>query len=102
MPHHIEIFTGSCGICRDAVNIVTVGKCKDCVMSVVDVDSGREEIREKIKSYNVTSVPTIIIDGKIKIVGRPSFPWFCGEEFYKFLEERYSLLIGLDRSSRSR
>lgn len=67
-------------------------------MDIVDVDSRSEELEEKMRSYGVTAVPTIVIDGKIKVVGRPSFPWFCGEEFYKFLEEQYPLLIGLDRS----
>jgi hypothetical protein len=40
-----------------------------------------EEIKIKMKDYNVKTVPTTIIDGKIKVVGIPDFPWICGEDF---------------------
>jgi len=73
----------------DTVEIVEVGKCKDCRMEVLDVRS--KENSELVKDYGVTSVPSIVIDGKIKLVGKPTFPWFCGDEFYKMLERKYPL-----------
>jgi len=91
MPHVIEVFAGGCGLCRKVINIVTVGKCKDCVLLVLDVDSGNEEVKTKRRLYNITAVPTVVVDGRIKVVGVPDFPWFCGEEFYRFLEKNFPL-----------
>jgi hypothetical protein len=62
MPHHIEIFTGNCNLCRKVVDIVTIGKCATCKMDVIDVDAKREEVNHKLESYNITSVPSIVID----------------------------------------
>ena len=61
-------------------------------MDVIDVDAKSVETNRKLVSYDITSVPTIVIDGMIKVVGVPNFPWLCGEEFYKTLEEKYTLL----------
>jgi glutaredoxin len=91
MPHLIEVFTGGCSLCRKVVNIVTVGKCRDCIMRVFDIDSGDEEVKMKRKLYKITAVPTIVVDGKIKVVGVPDFPWFCGDDFYRFLEKNFPL-----------
>jgi hypothetical protein len=44
-----------------------------------------------MKNYNVKAVPTSIIDGNIRIVGIPDFPWICGEDLYKKLKHEYSL-----------
>jgi hypothetical protein len=46
---------------------------------------------ESVKRYGITSVPAIVIDGRIKVVGKPSFPWFCGNDFYRMLEAKYPL-----------
>jgi hypothetical protein len=44
-----------------------------------------------IKRYNINAVPSIVIDWKIKVVGMPTFPWFCGDDFYKILQAKYPL-----------
>ena len=69
--------------------MVEVGKCTECKMEVLDV--GSSENRELLKRYDITAAPSIVIDGKIKVVGVPTFPWFCGDEFYRMLEREYSL-----------
>ena len=89
MPHRIQIFSGGCSLCQDAVDMVEVGKCKDCKMEVLSIDS--RENAELARRYGVTAVPSIVIDGKIKVVGKPTFPWFCGDKFYAMLEKRYPL-----------
>jgi hypothetical protein len=33
-----------------------------------------------IKRVDVKAVPTTVIDGEIKVVGIPDFPWICGDE----------------------
>lgn len=50
-----------------------------------------EGIKVKMKDYGVKAVPTTIIDGKIKIVGIPNFPWICGEDLYRKLKQKYPL-----------
>jgi hypothetical protein len=47
------------------------------------------DIRRKMKEYDVTSVPTTIIDDNIKVVGIPDFPWICGEDLYLKLKREY-------------
>lgn len=44
-----------------------------CDQMVYDVNHMTEGIKLKMKSNDVRSVPTTIIDGKIKIVGIPDF-----------------------------
>jgi len=46
---------------------------------------------ELTERHNITAVPSIVIDGKIKVVGKPTFPWFCGDKFYKMLEKKFPL-----------
>jgi hypothetical protein len=50
-----------------------------------------EEIKVKMREYGVKAVPTIIIDGKIKVVGIPDFPWICGDDLYKKLRKDHPL-----------
>ena len=50
-----------------------------------------DEIKTKMRGYEIKAVPTTIIDGKIKVVGIPDFPWICGEGLYEKLEKEYQL-----------
>ena len=88
-PHKIQIFSAGCKLCSDTVDIVEVGKCKDCQMEVLGVDDGKNN--GLLKQYDIGAVPSIVIDGRIKVVGKPVFPWFCGDDFYKMLETRFPL-----------
>ncbi len=92
MAHRIEVFTGECPLCRTALDLVEAGKCGQCEM--VERNLAREPaIHEEVaRRYRVKAVPTIVIDGRIKVEGVPDFPWICDESFYRFLEERYPLL----------
>lgn len=87
MPHRIEIFTAGCELCKDLKDLVEIGKCAGCSLEEFDLRSS--ENVNKSKSYGIKVVPTIIIDGKIKLEGKPNFPLVCGEDFYKFLEENF-------------
>ncbi len=100
MPHVIEIFSGGCALCQETVEIVSVGKCKDCQLIIHNVGNPSEEVKDSMTAYGVTSVPTIIIDGKIRVVGRPKFPWFCSDDFYDTLEKNYPLTLQIERSPR--
>jgi hypothetical protein len=49
-----------------------------------------DDIKRKMKEYGVTSVPTTIIDGSIKVVGIPDFPWICGNDLYRNCCKNYN------------
>ncbi|MDV3277158.1 MAG: thioredoxin family protein [Nitrososphaerales archaeon] len=89
MRHRIKIFSGGCTLCQAAVDTVELGKCKDCKAKVIDVGDRRNS--RLVKKFGITAVPSIVIDERIKVVGLPNFPWFCGDGFYKMLEEKYPL-----------
>lgn len=58
-------------------------------METVDVnDKKSDKLRRR---YDIRAVPSIVIDGRIKVVGIPDFPWFCGDGFYEELEREYPL-----------
>ncbi len=95
MPHLIEIFVGGCSLCKETVDIAAVGKCKDCRLLSHDLSKSDADSQERIKSYNISSVPAIIIDSRIKVVGTPTFPWFYSDDFYNFLESRYPLTMDI-------
>jgi predicted DsbA family dithiol-disulfide isomerase len=42
-----------------------------------------DDIKRKMKEYHITSVPTTIIDGSIKVVGVPDFPGYVAMSFIK-------------------
>ena len=50
-----------------------------------------DEVKKKMKDYGITSVPTTIIDGSIKVIGVPDFPWICGDDLYQKLKGEYPL-----------
>ncbi len=91
VPHVIEVFTGGCPLCRSTLDMVEVGKCASCVLIERTLASGREEDRQRAERYGVRAVPTIVIDGRIKVEGRPDFAWMCGDDFYRWLSGRYPL-----------
>jgi hypothetical protein len=92
MQHHmIEIFSGDCPLCKHIIDDIEIGKCEGCQQIVYNVNAMTEEVKVKMKNYGVKAVPTTIIDGEIKVVGIPDFPWICGEDLYKKLKRDYRL-----------
>lgn len=89
--HTIEIFSSGCPLCRYVSDVVEVGKCRGCTQIVLDVNQATEEVEAKMREYGVNAVPTIVIDGEIKITGIPSFPWICDDDLYRRLREEYPL-----------
>lgn len=95
MSHHkIEIFSADCPLCKHVIDTVSVGKCADCNMIIHDTNKMDDKLKQAMKQYGVTSVPTVVIDGSVKVVGIPDFPWICGDDLYKFLKQRYKLKMG--------
>ena len=80
-----------CPVCRHAIDDIQIGKCQGCNQIVYDMNKMTEEVKRKMKVYGITSVPTTIIDGSIKVVGIPDFPWICGEDLYLKRRREYPL-----------
>jgi len=91
MPHTIEVFTGDCPLCRRALDMVEAGKCASCVMVERNLAQEPEAHADLVRRYGVRAVPTIVVDGRIKVEGTPDFTWMCGDEFYAWLEKRFPL-----------
>jgi protein-disulfide isomerase len=89
--HTIEIFSAGCPLCKHITDEIEIGKCKGCNQTIYDVNKMTDEVKRKMRQYDITSVPTIIIDGSIRIVGIPDFPWICGDELYQKLKGEYLL-----------
>lgn len=90
MAHVLEFFSGGCPLCTSFQQEVEVGKCGPCQLEVVNVKDARS--RPQIKKYGVGVVPTLVIDGRIKVEGRIDEPWVCGDEFYAMLARKYPLI----------
>jgi hypothetical protein len=91
--HTIEIFSANCPLCKYIIDDIQIGKCEGCNQTVYDINNITDEIKFKMRDYGIKSVPTTIIDSKIKIVGIPDFPWICSEDLYKRLEKDYPLKV---------
>jgi glutaredoxin 3 len=88
----IEIFSANCPLCKHITDDIQIGKCEGCNQIVYDINNNMtEEIKVKMRDYGVKAVPTTIIDGNIKVVGIPDFPWICGEDLYTMLKRDYSI-----------
>jgi Thioredoxin domain len=91
--HTIEIFSANCPLCKHIIDEIQIGRCEGCNQTVYDINNITDEIKSKMRDYGIKSVPTTIIDSKIKIVGIPDFPWICSEDLYKRLEKDYPLKV---------
>lgn len=89
--HTIEIFSAGCPLCKNIMDDIQIGKCQGCSQTIYDINRITEKVKIKMKEYGITSVPSTVIDGNIKVVGIPDFPWICGEGLYEKLEKHYAL-----------
>jgi hypothetical protein len=72
-PKNIEVFTAGCYLCDETMQIVKDAKCEDCTITEYKLskECGCGCI-DKSKEYGIKVVPTIVIDGKIVIEGKPT------------------------------
>jgi hypothetical protein len=70
---NIEVFTAGCYLCDEAVQIVKEAKCDECTLTVRNLSEDCTcGCMNKAKEYGIRVVPTIVIDGKIAIEGKPT------------------------------
>lgn len=71
--------------------MIEIGRCQGCKQVVYDVNNMTDEIKRKMKNYDIRAVPTTIIDGEVKVVGIPDFPWICGDDLCEMLKAKYPI-----------
>ncbi len=59
----IEIFSAGCEVCNDAVSLIKKMDCSECEIMVLDMHN--PEVAKHAKSLRVSSVPSVVIDGKL-------------------------------------
>lgn len=87
MQHRLEVFSAKCPLCTEVVKEIEVGKCAGCELIVHDISEDMELARK----FDVRVVPTTIIDGEIRIEGKPDIPFICSDETYRHFREHYPL-----------
>jgi len=70
--------------------MIAVGRCAECKLDVYEIRESYQQLLTKINDYKIKAVPTIVIDGKIKIEGLPEFNFICSKELYEWLEKEFS------------
>ena len=71
MAHKVEIFSADCPICRETIEMVKNSDCCKDSEIVVHKCEG-DECCTPAKNYKIRTVPSIVVDGKLAIEGRPS------------------------------
>jgi len=63
-PRKIEIFSGGCPLCEEAIQMVKE-LTKECGCEITVYDIREKDNKEKARRMNIRSVPSILIDGKL-------------------------------------
>ena len=59
----IEVFTAGCHVCEETVEMVNRIACPSCEVSVLDMKN--PEVASRAKGLGISSVPAVVIDGKL-------------------------------------
>lgn len=59
----IEIFSANCPACDETVQMVNRIACPSCVVEVLDMH--QPDVATRAGQYGISSVPAIVIDGKL-------------------------------------
>lgn len=70
----IEVFTASCPLCKETLEIVERVKCPKCNLTEYNLFERCEDkvCLEKAKKYGIRAVPTVVVNGRIAVQGRPT------------------------------
>lgn len=70
MGKRIEVFTADCPLCKDTLELIRKEACSKC--EIIERRCSGNECCEPAKNYDIKAVPTVVVDGKIAIVGKPT------------------------------
>lgn len=65
----IEVFTANCPLCKDTFRAIKQISCAEC--EIIERRCSGEVCCEPAKGYGIKAVPTVVVDGKIRFVGKP-------------------------------
>lgn len=66
----IEVFTADCPLCKETLQLIRQEACSEC--EIIERRCLGDECCAPAKDYRINAVPTVVIDGKIRFVGKPS------------------------------
>lgn len=70
MGKRIEVFTADCPLCKDTLELIKKEACREC--EVIESRCSGNECCQPAKDYDIKAVPTVVVDGKITYVGKPT------------------------------
>lgn len=70
MGKRIEVFTADCPLCKDTLELIKKETCSEC--EVIERRCSGNECCQPAKDYDIKAVPTVVVDGKITYVGKPT------------------------------
>lgn len=70
MGKRIEVFTADCPLCKDTLEIIKKEACREC--EIIERKCTGGECCQPAKDYGIKAVPTVVVDGKIALVGKPT------------------------------
>ena len=65
--HKIEIFTANCPLCKQVIDDIEIGKCKDGIQIVYNVNEVTEELRKKINNMGLLQFRLLLWMTKSKL-----------------------------------
>ncbi|MFQ5885253.1 MAG: thioredoxin family protein [Thermoplasmata archaeon] len=70
----VEVFTASCPLCKETLEIIQRVKCPKCTVTEYNLFERCEDktCLEKAREYKIRAVPTMVVDGRVAVEGRPS------------------------------
>ncbi len=68
----IEVFTSGCQSCIETMKLIARSAPSDCQIIEYNIKTQSGACLEKAISYGIKSTPTIVVDGKIVCVGKPT------------------------------
>ncbi len=60
---NIEVFSSSCPVCAEAINLIHRLACDACEVSVLDMHD--PQVAKQAKELGVRSIPAVAIDGRL-------------------------------------
>lgn len=70
----IEVFTASCPICKETLELIERVKCNKC--TVIEYNLYEKCVDRtclgRARHYGIRQVPTVVVDGEVAIRGKPT------------------------------
>lgn len=70
----IEVFTASCPICKETLELIEQVKCEECTVIEYNLyeKCADRTCLERARHYSIRQVPTVVVDGKVVLRRKPT------------------------------